>query len=158
MGSGQWQFGPDWSPFSRPPWLTLPWWFDHKRARTADPRGCRSIPLHGRSGRRREARNGSQCRRAGECPEWQRELTVNQPPHGFAGSSPASPTNDFNRLDQNITLSSFAGGPTGGHQNTEISACRRRSFVLLLSWPWCTPHVCQRLGRPRRASARRGRF
>ena len=28
----------------------------------------------------------------GECPEWQRELTVNQPPHGFAGSSPASPT------------------------------------------------------------------
>lgn len=29
---------------------------------------------------------------AGECPEWQRELTVNQPPHGFAGSSPASPT------------------------------------------------------------------
>lgn len=29
---------------------------------------------------------------AGECPERQRELTVNQPPHGFAGSSPASPT------------------------------------------------------------------
>src|SRR5207302_10554439 len=28
----------------------------------------------------------------GECPEWQRELTVNQPPYGFAGSSPASPT------------------------------------------------------------------
>src|SRR5207245_6179162 len=28
----------------------------------------------------------------GECPEWQRELTVNQPPHGFEGSSPASPT------------------------------------------------------------------
>src|ERR1700743_106670 len=32
---------------------------------------------------------------SGECPEWQRELTVNQPPHGFAGSSPASPTNDL---------------------------------------------------------------
>lgn len=29
---------------------------------------------------------------AGECPEWQRELTVNQPPHGFVGSSPTSPT------------------------------------------------------------------
>src|SRR5437868_1517211 len=28
----------------------------------------------------------------GECPEWQRELTVNQPPHGFEGSSPSSPT------------------------------------------------------------------
>ena len=35
---------------------------------------------------------GSNACRAGECPEWQRELTVNQPPHGFAGSSPASPT------------------------------------------------------------------
>src|SRR5260370_41745030 len=28
----------------------------------------------------------------GECPEWQRELTVNQPPHGFEGSSPSFPT------------------------------------------------------------------
>src|SRR5437868_15454528 len=28
----------------------------------------------------------------GECPEWQRELTVNQPPHGVEGSSPSSPT------------------------------------------------------------------
>src|SRR5437868_5414399 len=28
----------------------------------------------------------------GECPEWQRELTANQPPHGFEGSSPSSPT------------------------------------------------------------------
>ena len=28
----------------------------------------------------------------GECPERQRELTVNQPPHGFVGSSPTSPT------------------------------------------------------------------
>src|SRR5262249_29308681 len=28
----------------------------------------------------------------GECPEWQRELTVNQPSYDFAGSSPASPT------------------------------------------------------------------
>src|SRR5436305_13724295 len=28
----------------------------------------------------------------GECLEWQRELTVNQPPHGFEGSSPSSPT------------------------------------------------------------------
>ena len=52
----------------------------------------RSLPLHGRSGRRRQAQNGSQCRRAGECPEWQRELTVNQPPHGFEGSSPSFPT------------------------------------------------------------------
>ena len=31
-------------------------------------------------------------RGAGECPEWQRELTVNQPPYGFEGSSPSSPT------------------------------------------------------------------
>jgi hypothetical protein len=31
-------------------------------------------------------------RAAGECPERQRELTVNQPPHGFVGSSPTSPT------------------------------------------------------------------
>ncbi len=30
---------------------------------------------------------------AGKCPEWQRELTVNQPPHGFEGSSPSFPTN-----------------------------------------------------------------
>jgi hypothetical protein len=29
----------------------------------------------------------------GECPERQRELTVNQPSNDFAGSSPASPTN-----------------------------------------------------------------
>src|SRR5437870_847707 len=29
---------------------------------------------------------------AGKCPEWQRELTVNQPPHGFEGSSPSFPT------------------------------------------------------------------
>ena len=28
----------------------------------------------------------------GECTEWQRELTVNQPSYDFAGSSPASPT------------------------------------------------------------------
>src|SRR5262245_64512533 len=36
--------------------------------------------------------SGSRAIETGECPEWQRELTVNQPPHGFAGSSPASPT------------------------------------------------------------------
>src|ERR1700731_2960345 len=29
---------------------------------------------------------------AGECPEWQRELTVNQPSYDFEGSSPSSPT------------------------------------------------------------------
>src|ERR1700733_3215858 len=40
---------------------------------------------------------------AGECPEWQRELTVNQPPHGFEGSSPSFPTNDFNRLGENVS-------------------------------------------------------
>ena len=34
----------------------------------------------------------------GECPEWQRELTVNQPPHGFEGSSPSSPTNKIKYL------------------------------------------------------------
>src|SRR5882724_9996539 len=28
----------------------------------------------------------------GECPEWQRELTVNQPSYDFEGSSPSSPT------------------------------------------------------------------
>jgi hypothetical protein len=26
------------------------------------------------------------------------KLTVNQPPHGFEGSSPSSPTNNFNML------------------------------------------------------------
>jgi hypothetical protein len=31
-------------------------------------------------------------REAGECPEWQRELTVNQPSSDFEGSSPSSPT------------------------------------------------------------------
>ena len=35
----------------------------------------------------------------GKCPEWQRELTVNQPPHGFEGSSPSFPTIDINSLD-----------------------------------------------------------
>ncbi|MBN9597971.1 MAG: hypothetical protein J0G36_21795, partial [Afipia sp.] len=30
-------------------------------------------------------------------PEWQRELTVNQPPYGFEGSSPSSPTIFENR-------------------------------------------------------------
>jgi hypothetical protein len=34
----------------------------------------------------------------GECPEWQRELTVNQPSYDFEGSSPSSPTNLFNDL------------------------------------------------------------
>src|SRR5437899_1564274 len=34
----------------------------------------------------------------GECPEWQRELTVNQPPHGFEGSSPSFPTSFRPRL------------------------------------------------------------
>jgi hypothetical protein len=33
---------------------------------------------------------------AGECPEWQRELTVNQPSYDFEGSSPSSPTNYLN--------------------------------------------------------------
>src|SRR6476659_6168963 len=44
--------------------------------------------------------SGSNACRAGECPEWQRELTVNQPPYGFVGSSPTSPTNYFNNLQQ----------------------------------------------------------
>src|SRR3954451_12738444 len=33
----------------------------------------------------------------GECPEWQRELTVNQPSYDFEGSSPSSPTNRCSR-------------------------------------------------------------
>jgi hypothetical protein len=32
------------------------------------------------------------CCWTGECPEWQRELTVNQPSYDFEGSSPSSPT------------------------------------------------------------------
>jgi hypothetical protein len=49
----------------------------------------------------------------GECPEWQRELTVNQPPHGFEGSSPSSPTSFFYR--KIVWLSSSAEGGLGGH-------------------------------------------
>src|SRR3954463_12906385 len=58
------------------------------------------------------------CRRAGECPEWQRELTVNQPPHGFAGSSPASPTKfisftKITRTDNPGQAPEMGGGPRG---------------------------------------------
>src|SRR5438876_229831 len=74
------------------PWLTL--------------RGCLPINAPDRASLRRRGLSAismvlsaaTSCGRiadavgTGECPEWQRELTVNQPPHGFAGSSPASPT------------------------------------------------------------------
>jgi hypothetical protein len=40
---------------------------------------------------------------AGKCPEWQRELTVNQPPHGFEGSSPSFPTNVFSGTRQSCS-------------------------------------------------------
>src|SRR5262249_40384806 len=73
--------------------LTLPRRFAHKRAPPLPPFSglSRSSRLMAVSVRRQGPVRLC-CRRAGECPEWQRELTVNQPPHGFAGSSPASPT------------------------------------------------------------------
>src|SRR5215510_13313150 len=84
MGSGFWQFRPAWGWFCP---LT------HKRAR---PRSVtRSRGLSAISMVLSAATLGGWFRDAvgtGECPEWQRELTVNQPSYDFAGSSPASPT------------------------------------------------------------------
>ena len=72
-------------------WLTLPAHFAHKRAR---PRACRQeAAFNVMTGLiRRFSGQSSMAPGAGKCPEWQRELTVNQPPHGFEGSSPSFPT------------------------------------------------------------------
>src|SRR5262249_21732713 len=52
--------------------------------------------LHGPV-RCRKGKRIASCR-AGEGPEWQGELTVNQPSYDFVGSSPTSPTNQINDL------------------------------------------------------------
>ena len=71
-------------------WLTLPWCFPHKRARPGACIGFLGFSvidcpyLHHFGGLR--------CCREGKCPEWQRELTVNQPSYDFEGSSPSFPT------------------------------------------------------------------
>jgi hypothetical protein len=54
----------------------------------------------------------------GECPEWQRELTVNQPSYDFEGSSPSSPT----------TLR-----PTGYAWRSQNAACRVKRVRRSLS-------------------------
>lgn len=92
---GFWQFGTAETGKFVVPWLTSRAGFDHKGPGRARPllRAPRSYRLHGADGP--DAAVPRPARIAidtGECPEWQRELTVNQPPHGFAGSSPASPT------------------------------------------------------------------
>jgi hypothetical protein len=73
--------------------LTPAWRFAHKRARPEPVLRVFSVlsVIDGLM----SASNGGKARNerdTGECPEWQRELTVNQPPHGFEGSSPSSPT------------------------------------------------------------------
>ena len=78
--------------FSCSPRLTLPHRIAHNRARSRPHPGCRGLHVPWPSSVAGAGPARLCCRRAGECPEWQRELTVNQPPHGFAGSSPASPT------------------------------------------------------------------
>ena len=69
----------------------------------------------------------------GECPEWQRELTVNQPPHGFVGSSPTSPTNKIN--SDNLTKLAREKGPTvSSRVGWGVGACPLPSvFYPLLS-------------------------
>src|SRR5215471_13466601 len=80
------KLGPDLVDFASPR--------PHKRADCSLGIGpAQSSPSMAQVRRRLKPAFGLRRRRAGECPEWQRELTVNQPPHGFAGSSPASPTN-----------------------------------------------------------------
>ena len=76
-------------------WLTLPHGFPHKRA-DRDPfeKGFRGLYVSTAFVSPRASRVRRNAVETGECPEWQRELTVNQPPHGFEGSSPSFPTID----------------------------------------------------------------
>jgi hypothetical protein len=69
----------------------LPAHFAHKRAR---PRACRQeAAFNVMTGfDRRISGQRSMAPGAGKCPEWQRELTVNQPSYDFEGSSPSFPT------------------------------------------------------------------
>ena len=79
--------------------MTLPSGFPHKRA-DRDPfeKGFRGLYVSTAFVSPRVSRVRRNAVETGECPEWQRELTVNQPPHGFEGSSPSSPTNYFRYL------------------------------------------------------------
>lgn len=109
-------FGVGEGDFSCLPRLTLPHRIAHKRARSRPDPGCRGLHVPWPSSVRRQGPARLCCRRAGECPEWQRELTVNQPPYGFEGSSPSSPTIfekspgiEFRAIFYCVSLS-----PTGG--------------------------------------------
>src|ERR1700730_11835817 len=72
------------------PWLTLPCCFAHKRADREPDIGHAFLTssMAVQPSFRWVWSDGV----AGECPEWQRELTVNQPSYDFEGSSPSSPT------------------------------------------------------------------
>src|SRR3954451_23740465 len=69
----------------------------------------------------------------GKCPEWQRELTVNQPPHGFEGSSPSFPT----KL-RPITLLAIVSV----HKKTRRD-CSRRVPTFVLAGPGAESARCQ---------------
>ena len=68
----------------------------------------------------------------GKCPEWQRELTVNQPPHGFEGSSPSFPTSNINDLDGTFDHpgNRFQGGARLGRGRGEFTPSDRNLFLL----------------------------
>src|SRR4051812_2083035 len=82
------------------PWLTLPCPFRHKSGRPPTPSSGIG-GLHVSMARLVTGTGGRiERHRTGECPEWQRELTVNQPSYDFEGSSPSSPTSLRSRCDQ----------------------------------------------------------
>src|SRR3981081_353931 len=72
---------------------------------------------------------------AGECPEWQRELTVNQPSYDFEGSSPSSPTiaflvicfhSVFRANSRTSSLGEGIGVPVSGRESLSICSAASR--------------------------------
>src|SRR6185295_11362836 len=89
-------------------WLTLPPPFAHKRAGPG-ARHRLTVLTSSMAGSAASKRLGLRCCWTGECPEWQRELTVNQPSYDFEGSSPSSPTSLRSRSERRLPRRS----PTG---------------------------------------------
>src|SRR4030088_2625319 len=74
---------------------------------------------------------------AGECPEWQRELTVNQPSYDFEGSSPSSPTILRSRSEQGCR----AGAPHGRRRVLGPRATARQAIVRRIGTETITHHL-----------------
>src|SRR4051812_29241382 len=112
------------------PWLTLPCPFRHKSGRPPTPSSGIG-GLHVSMARLVTGTGGRiERHRTGECPEWQRELTVNQPSYDFEGSSPSSPT---------ILLRAEALRRIAARQSAKQDALRSLGEGGL---PGCTMFIC----------------